>query len=62
MNDKPETRPTKNTFCFSCGKPCHKKEDFCYGCSKIVCVKCSNKYDHMGKGRHGKMRNKKPTA
>lgn len=41
--------------CFSCGKQCDSDGDLCHGCRRIVCVKCSMAYEHMGaNGLHGK--------
>ena len=44
---------TKQPVCFSCETECDSESDYCYGCENIVCVDCSEKYDHQGNGLHG---------
>jgi hypothetical protein len=39
--------------CFSCGIKCDAENDYCYGCGKIVCVDCSEKYGHELNHEHG---------
>lgn len=44
--------------CFSC-KVKVDGNDFCYGCSREVCVECVARYDHMCNGAHGKKRRRR---
>jgi len=40
--------------CESCGNktskgnPISVKNDYCYGCKRLICVTCSFNYDHLG--------------
>lgn len=42
----------KNCECYNCGKPCDPEKDFCYGCSHIICAKCSIDGAHHMNGAH----------
>jgi hypothetical protein len=44
--------------CFSCKKKVNAG-DWCYGCTRSVCVDCAERYGHMFDGAHGKRRVKR---
>ena len=49
-----QTGPSKaEPKCFSCGTECDLDADYCFGCKKIVCTDCAEKYNHFGSEEHG---------
>jgi hypothetical protein len=38
--------------CRSCGGEAYKEGDFCYGCERVICLKCMGRYDHVLFGAH----------
>lgn len=46
-------RVMAQTKCKSCGKEADKKDDYCFGCGNVVCLKCAMQGGHHGVGEHG---------
>ena len=41
--------------CWSCGAKVERQPNYCHGCHHVVCLACSEKYDHIGYGgKHGR--------
>lgn len=41
--------------CWSCGAKVERQPNYCHGCHHVVCLACSEKYEHIGyDGKHGR--------
>jgi hypothetical protein len=56
------TAKKKTAVCSCCGKKADSREDFCYGCQHIVCLRCVRRYGHEGHGMHLVPSNKRKRA